>query len=774
MLLLSLSGYTTIVPSYSYNSPSQTNKMTGVTNSEVANGNDIDNDNNVLPSTATAENALASGSSVSDTSSPGLAGSQVEPSADEAAESPNSEVPNTENTNTIAVSLDDSQVEPAADGVAQSPISGEPSPDTPDTGSTDSSPDNNPANSDGSVSSPNGAVLNVTGPPPSSSDGITEPTSGSGNVGGDPSSGSGAPSANGTATDSGTIQSPGDNQVPDGNQSAIAVPSSGSNISSTETATGGSRSNASSTGSGSGSLINPSADTSLPIPENSVQAASSSDPNAVTQPISSGDGQVVNIGDISNTQNVSAGVSFDKNSYSLGDTVQVTVKDGDGNVDPNSVNTIQITIRSKSDQTGIVVTLTETGPNTGEFIGAFDLTDAASTTNSIKVDPSNGDNIQLLYDSSHPRAKATLDGVSQPGTAQISRVSIPDGDFSEVLVGNAINLTLSDGAQLAPNEATQPCLDGFFPVSVDSCGGSITVSMSYANAPLNNQIPSQLTVFQKVGGTWINVKDFGSVTVDENTQTVTAVTPFGPGIFTIGANIGGGGGGGGGLGFPGAGIVLDFLAPVTSAPPPSPPPSPPPATEPPSTEPDSTTSGVDQTTSQLVDARLNSTGASSNQQGANARSSGGQASGTNDGSLAAKTGNITIPVPGEGNITLVFSGLISQGGLSVQPVTDKSEIIALKIAKETPDKPGTLLTSNNTKFMSVGTVFKIVPTDARFNDTITVTIPYDAVLGNSEVHMLQYTGSEWQDVTSTPPANGRTVTGNIDALGPVVAAVRSS
>ena len=494
----------------------------------------------------------------------------------------------------------------------------------------------------------------------------------------------------------------------------------------------------------------------------------------------------MNIGDISNTQNVSAQVSFDRSSYSVGDTVQVTVRDGDGNVDPDSINTIQLNVRSDSDQTGIVVILTETGANTGEFVGTFDLTDAASTTNSIRVDPSNDDRIQLLYDGSYPRARATLDGVSQPGAVEITRFLIPEGDFSEVLVGNAIELTLADGAQLAPNEATDFCLTQFGE-PVTTCGGHINITMSYANGPLNNQIPSELTMFQKVGGTWINLKDFGEVRVNEDTKTVSVVTPFGPGIFTIGANIGGGGGGGGGLGFPGAGIVLDFLAPVTSEPPST---SPPPANEPPTTdspvtEPpalgDSITDEVEHTAPQPTDTSLNSTTASSTGQqatsGSDALSSGGQISGTNDGSLAAKTGNITIPVPGEGNITLVFSGLISEGSLNVQPITDKAQITALKIATDTPNEPGIIITSNNTKFKSVGTVFMIVPTDARFNDTITVTVPYDTELagpGDTEIRMLQYTGSEWQDVTTSPPANGRTVTGNIDVLGPVVAAVRTS
>lgn len=598
-----------------------------------------------------------------------------------------------------------------------------------------------------------------------------------------PQSGSGVPSgstgstdslpSNGTSAEVGSDSSDQVSGESSSNQSAAETSSSGStsNVSSTTESSlvAGSSANATSLDSNSGS--SPLFDQLQPVgpsDDASLEAASSSDPNAVTQPISSGDGQGINFGDVSNTQNVSVVVSFDKRSYSIGDTVQVTIQDGDGNVDPSAVNTIQVFVRSASDQTGITVPLTETGPNTGEFVGTFDLTDAASTANAIKIDPSNGDNIQLSIDGSHPRAKATLNGVSQPGFVQIKQVAILSDDAPDILVGNAVELTLGDGAQLAPNEATDFCLS--FAQPVETCGGRINLTMSYANAPLNNQQPEFLTIFQKVGTEWLNLKEFVEITVVESTKTVTATNmPFGPGIFTIGAaaGLGGGGGGGGGIGFPGAGIVLDFLAPVSASTPPA------------ATGPGSTTTEAEDTPLQTTDTAINNTGASSTQQsitGSDALSSGGQASETKDGSSAAKTGNITIVVPGEGNITLVFTGLLSEGSLSVEPVTDKSEITALKIAKETPDGQGTLLTSNNTKFASVGTIFKIGPADARFNDTITVTIPYDAALvgpGDSEVRMLQYTGSAWQDVTTSPPANGRTVTGSITMLGPVVAAIRS-
>ena len=47
-------------------------------------------------------------------------------------------------------------------------------------------------------------------------------------------------------------------------------------------------------------------------------------------------------------------------------------------------------------------------------------------------------------------------------------------------------------------------------------------------------------------------------------MTVTAISPFGPGVYVLGFDTGGAGGGGGGGTFPGAGIVLDFVAPIVS------------------------------------------------------------------------------------------------------------------------------------------------------------------------------------------------------------------
>ena len=61
------------------------------------------------------------------------------------------------------------------------------------------------------------------------------------------------------------------------------------------------------------------------------------------------------------------------------------------------------------------------------------------------------------------------------------------------------------------------------------------------------------------------------------------------------------------------------------------------------------------------------------------------------------------------------------------------------------------------------------PLDSKFDGTATITIPYNATLAPqaSEVKVLHYTGTSWEDATSTPPADGHVVTGSLSSLGPV-------
>jgi hypothetical protein len=499
-----------------------------------------------------------------------------------------------------------------------------------------------------------------------------------------------------------------------------------------------------------------------------------------------GDGpQHVSFGDISNQNNVTdvIDISLDQSSYNLEDSPKVTIADGEANVDPNAVNTIQTRINSTSDQTGIPITLTETGPNTGVFEGKFSFTTQPSSAETGAIKVASGDDIGINYTGTHPRMSADIDGVVEGGGITMKETIVTDPLAPIGLIGGAVELTFSDQVVLGPNELTGPdCPEG-------SCLGKTTVTMSYANAPLGDQTPEAFTVWQNVPGIgWLNLRDFqppgSTVQVDTDKQTVTAYSPFKGGVFSIGIDAPAGGGGGGAIGFPGSGIVLDLIAPITSTPPPSPPPTPPPTEEPPGTTiPSGTDVGTNDHTSsatvQRTDPSLiatNSTTTSSNGQSTEAATTsvaGSEGSTTNK---ALRSGSDTIFVPGEGNITISFENLAFGESLMASALKTTSELQSLNITKA-PNESARLTTLDNTPFDVVGTVFMIGPSDARVNGTTTVTIPYDANLtaidSGPAVRMLHFTGSSWEDVTATPPADGHFVTGTLSTLGPVVAAVKS-
>ena len=140
----------------------------------------------------------------------------------------------------------------------------------------------------------------------------------------------------------------------------------------------------------------------------------------------------------------------------------------------------------------------------------------------------------------------------------------------------------------------------------------------------------------------------------------------------------------------------------------------------------------------------------------------------------SSSGNTTIVVPGSGDVIISFTKLGSGGTLSVSAVKTPSELSALKIAMG-ENGQGTLTTVDNTPYSIAGDVFMVGPLDSKFDGTATVTIPYNATLAPqaSEVKIFHYTGSSWEDVTTSPPADGHVVTGSLSSLGPVVAATKS-
>jgi hypothetical protein len=329
---------------------------------------------------------------------------------------------------------------------------------------------------------------------------------------------------------------------------------------------------------------------------------------------------VVNYGDVGKTDDASATISLDKSSYTTQDSPKINIHDPDANVDANSINTVNVTVTSTTDKTGISITLVETGLDTGIFEGRFLFTTGTSSTTSIQI--ASDDDVRISY----------------IGT---------DGIIFE---------------SVAPVTSSSP--------------------------PINNPPP---------------INNLPPATTSDSTNTPVVIATL--------------------LSSPTSGASLRAL---------------------------NTTSH----TASIISTTLETS------------------------SVTARSGNKTITVPEEGNVTLSYTSLLSQGELMALPVKTTSELTAINITEGANHKPGKLTALDNTLYIPVGTVFIIAPTDARFNSTITVVIPYNMTLASQQtrqdVKLLHYTGSTWEDVTTFPPANGHLVTGSLSTtLGPVVAAVKS-
>ena len=74
-----------------------------------------------------------------------------------------------------------------------------------------------------------------------------------------------------------------------------------------------------------------------------------------------------------------ATVSLDQARYAVDEDPVIAVTDADRNGDASSAEEVTATLSSSSDGTGITVTLTETGVDTGVFQGPAGLTTGSST-----------------------------------------------------------------------------------------------------------------------------------------------------------------------------------------------------------------------------------------------------------------------------------------------------------------------------------------------------------------------------------------------------------
>lgn len=87
---------------------------------------------------------------------------------------------------------------------------------------------------------------------------------------------------------------------------------------------------------------------------------------------------------------------IDKEAYSIGDGVPITVQDPSANSDPNNVESVNVRAISMTDTEGLLIELLEDEPNTGIFKGILFLTDEeTSRGNTLRV--SAGERFTISY-----------------------------------------------------------------------------------------------------------------------------------------------------------------------------------------------------------------------------------------------------------------------------------------------------------------------------------------------------------------------------------------
>jgi hypothetical protein len=139
----------------------------------------------------------------------------------------------------------------------------------------------------------------------------------------------------------------------------------------------------------------------------------------------------------------------------------------------------------------------------------------------------------------------------------------------------------------------------------------------------------------------------------------------------------------------------------------------------------------------------------------------------------SRNGNVTVGVPGVGNVTLSFTNLLSEDNLTVSTVKE-SDLPSFGVVKDAKGQAN-VMTLDNASYSVGDSIIVIGPTDSEFKGTVTVTIPYNTTLAaqGSDVRMLYYTGSGWEEVTTQPPADGKVVTGSLSSMGAITPAVKS-
>ena len=225
-------------------------------------------------------------------------------------------------------------------------------------------------------------------------------------------------------------------------------------------------------------------------------------------------------------------VNFDVSLYTTGDVAVITVNDPAANTNPTSLDTVTVTVTSTTDPTGILVTLTETGVNTGIFKNTI----LVFTTGNTQY--SSGNTIVVSINDT------TLN--TDPSTIQTVNTRV-DSFFPNLAADSTINpFTLTE---TGPNT-------GIFQAKLTLTSGTTSTSSIHVTSSdilsVTNLVSGKATNAVIIP-TQTGVNSISSTIGDTITASYSGAAPA---TSTIIAGIGGGGGGGGLIR---PGLVLDII-----------------------------------------------------------------------------------------------------------------------------------------------------------------------------------------------------------------------
>ncbi|MDW8276311.1 MAG: hypothetical protein RMJ59_08045 [Candidatus Nitrosocaldus sp.] len=220
-------------------------------------------------------------------------------------------------------------------------------------------------------------------------------------------------------------------------------------------------------------------------------------------------------------------VSFDKDSYRIGETARITIDDADENRNPDVPDQFSMKVVSDSDPAGIRVTVRETGDRTGRFTVDIILTSEVSSGNRLQV--REGDQITAIY------TDETLPGAQTINQQLVNR---DNTQGLRTLQTRDVAATATIGITVAPTErfAVQQ------PRTVDQAGNpttpTVNVPVSIATQIKNNTTRAMDYVYivqvKDANGVVVSISTVSSTLDGGRTANVSASwMPTAPGTYTI-------------------------------------------------------------------------------------------------------------------------------------------------------------------------------------------------------------------------------------------------